>query len=107
MFSTVDPINTTKIVLGQSEIDILFRQHPSTKSAGGFQNFLISLQNRTNRNTGQILLALQDIVRIQKYAFDYGQGGWEWRLKAIFGRSLGPNLDGSMAFQIPFDVMAA
>jgi hypothetical protein len=30
--------------------------------------------------------------RIPKYAFDYKQDGWEDRLKAIFSRTLGPNL---------------
>jgi hypothetical protein len=33
--------------------------------------------------------------RIHRYAFSYRKGGWQARLLRIFGRTLGPNLDGS------------
>lgn len=34
----------------------------------------------------------KDLDDIQRYAFDYEQGGFEGRLLSIFGRVLGPKL---------------
>jgi len=34
-----------------------------------------------------------DLERIPRYAFDYGNGGFEGRLRRIFERHLGPNLN--------------
>ena len=36
----------------------------------------------------------QELEQIPRYAFDYGQGGWEDRLRAIFSRHLGGSLRG-------------
>jgi len=80
------------ITLNQDEISILDRQDPSTRTNGGFQSFLVSLQERLDRDTGEISLTDKDLRRIPQYAFDYAQGGWEDRLNAIFSRSLGPTL---------------
>lgn len=80
------------IYLNQEEMDILFSQPPSTEGEGGFQNLLVGLQRRTNRNTGELTLNREDRERIPRYAFDYGQGGWEDGLKRIFQRTLGPHL---------------
>lgn len=81
-----------KYILNNSEIEILFRQNPSTKDHGGWQSFLVKLQNQFNRDRKEIYLDSKDISRIQKYAFKYGNGGWESRLREIFGRVLGNNL---------------
>jgi len=81
-----------EIILNQTEMEVLFRQDPATKRDGGFQGFLVRLQNNTNRSTGRLILTSQDLERIPRYAFDYGNGGWEGRLKNIFQRHLGPNL---------------
>lgn len=80
------------IVLEPEEIAILDRQSPSTAKDGGFQHFLVELQKRLRRPSRELKLEDSDIERIAAYAFDYKQGGWEDRLKGIFGRSLGPNL---------------
>lgn len=95
--------------LSQPEIEILFRQSQRTKSHGGFQHLLVTLQNRTNHNTGRISLFDRDIERIRRYAFSYGNGGWEWRLKAIFARVLGSDLGGPppRSKQLTFDRLAA
>ncbi|PKK88221.1 MAG: aspartyl-tRNA synthetase [Candidatus Wallbacteria bacterium HGW-Wallbacteria-1] len=80
--------------LSQFEKAELFKQNPATMSDGGWQSLLIKLQTQTNRHTGRIYLTLKDLERIRRYAFDYGNGGWENRLTAIFARSLGQNLSG-------------
>lgn len=95
--------------LSQQELAILFRQDPKTKANGGFQHLLVSMQHRVTRNSGRIALFDRDIERIRRYAFAYGNGGWEWRLKAIFARVLGPDLGGDRprARQLTFDRLAA
>ena len=78
--------------LNSDEIGELDRQHASTKGNGGWQSLLVTLQTKVDRTTGLLLLDDDDLERISKYAFDYGQGGWEIRLRKIFGRTLGPAL---------------
>lgn len=80
------------VVLTPEEMAELFRQPADTKGDGGYQNLLVGMQNRIKRSTGQISLTAEELERIPRYAFDYGNGGWEARLQAIFLRSLGPNL---------------
>lgn len=80
------------VTLSAAEIAILFRQDASTKEDGGFQSLLVSLQEKINRTTGVIDLSESDLERIPRYAFDYGNGGWENRLVGIFGRVLGNRL---------------
>ena len=77
--------------LSQTEVSLLFRQNPNTAHKGGFQALLVQLQRRTQARTGRIFLMPRDISRIRRYAFGYGNGGWENRLTRIFGRILGPN----------------
>lgn len=81
-----------QFILNSAEIDCLFRQNPSTKKDGGFQSLLVKLQKQTNRSTGVISLNARDLERISRYAFDYGNGGWENRLLGIFSRNLGKSL---------------
>lgn len=80
--------------LNQREVEILFRQGSHTAHRGGFQWLLVQLQRRTKVNSGRIFLVPRDLERIRRYAFDYGNGGWEKRLTQIFGRCLGPDLRG-------------
>lgn len=42
--------------------------------------------------TGQLNLSADDLEKLPRYAFDYGNGGWESRLVAVFGRHLGAKL---------------
>jgi hypothetical protein len=76
--------------LSPKELAVLDRQAPSTKENGGWQALLVTLQERVNRGSGSITLHGSDLERIQRYAFDYGNGGWENRLREIFQRTLGP-----------------
>jgi hypothetical protein len=80
------------VILNDQEVEILFRQDPATESDGGFQRLLVSFQTRMDRNTGALSLSSEDLERIPRYAFDYGQGGWEERLRNILERHLGPRL---------------
>jgi len=78
--------------LNPEELELLFRQDPATKDDGGWQRLLVTLQELTDETTGEIVIPPRIIERIQRYAFDYGQGGWEERLVGIFGRNLGDRL---------------
>jgi hypothetical protein len=81
-----------RLTLNSSEIEVLDRQDSSTEFDGGWQGLLVCLQRGVDRVTGEIVLEGHDLARIARYAFDYGRGGWESRLREIFGRTLGPNL---------------
>lgn len=80
------------VVLNSTEIHSLYLQDPNTRSDGGFQSLMVGLQDRCVRETGELTLIESDMTRIPKYAFDYRNGEWENRLKAIFSRHLGPTL---------------
>ena len=81
------------ILLTPDERDALFQQKPDTKQGGGFQAFLVKLQERMEPDSNELTLTVDDRERIARYAFDYRGGGWQARLKRIFGRTLGQNLE--------------
>jgi site-specific DNA-methyltransferase (adenine-specific) len=83
------------VTLNADEIQELLKQDPDTERDGGWQGLLVSLQKRTNKTTGHLTLTADDLEQIQRYAFHYKRGGWQARLLAIFGRTLGPKLDGN------------
>lgn len=80
-----------QIKLNASQKSELYKQDPHSRDDGGFQSLLVSLQDRVDA-AGQLDLTDSDLERIPRYAFDYGNGGWENRLVAIFGPHLGPKL---------------
>lgn len=82
------------VILNHEEIQELLKQDPITERDGGWQGLLVGLQKRTNKTTGHLTLTAADLDQIQRYAFHYNRGGWQDRLLAIFGRTLGPQLDG-------------
>jgi len=79
------------VQLTSDEIEILNRQDPETKRDGGWQSLLVRLRHNVDEN-GNITLTDQDLERIARCAFDYGNGGWEARLTGVFGRTLGSTL---------------
>ena len=83
-----------EVVLNESEMGYLFAQNPATAGDGGWQGLMVSLQKKTDRTTGRLELTARDIQRIKTYA-SYDEGTYETRLQRAFGRTLGPNLDGS------------
>jgi hypothetical protein len=81
-----------KVNLSAREVAVLDCQLPSSRTKGGWQNLLVTLQERVNRSDRSLVLDISDIEGIRRYAFSYGNGGWEDRLRSIFSRSLGPEL---------------
>jgi hypothetical protein len=77
-----------QITLNEAEMEVLSRQDPRTRRNGGYQSLLVRLQKNTDRSTGALTLTATDLERIPRYAFDYGNGGWEGRLMGIFQRHL-------------------
>jgi len=75
--------------LNRDEIAELDRH---VKGVGGFESLIRRLQKQVNHATAEIKLTDKDLNDIQRYAFDYEQGGFEDRLVFIFGRVLGSNL---------------
>ncbi len=80
------------VVLNQCEIAELDIQDPATSGDGGYQSFLVSLQQKLDRQNNELILTAIDLRTIPRYAYEYGQGGWQNRLESIFGRTLGPGL---------------
>lgn len=78
------------VVLDAAERQELLRE---TAGRGGYQGLIEALQAKLNAVTGALVLTDDDLERIPRYAFDYGNGGFEGRLRKIFERHLGPNLD--------------
>jgi hypothetical protein len=78
------------IILNATEQGFLFRP---VSGDGGFQGLLRNLRRKINRVNGEITLTPADLEKIPRYAFEYGNGGWEGRLRGIFERHLGPDLN--------------
>jgi hypothetical protein len=85
-------VNVRTVFLDEFEIDALDREDPDTESDGGWQGLLIRLQLKVDRSSGCLHLDARDLEQIFRYAFEYGNGGWEDRLKSVFERTLGPGL---------------
>jgi hypothetical protein len=81
-----------EVTLNGAEIVVLMEQDSSEAQKGGWQALLDRLQKGLNQKTGKLIISGEDLPRIPQYAFDYGNGGWERKLKAIFERTLGPDL---------------
>jgi hypothetical protein len=77
-----------KVLLTNDEKDALQQEQAGM---GGFQSLLEKLQTQLNP-AGELVPDRDDLEKIPRYAFDYGNGGWEELLKQIFQRPLGTNL---------------
>jgi hypothetical protein len=71
--------------LTESQIRLLDQQ---VSGRGGYQSLLRRLRRSVHRSSGLLVLPQEDVERIRRYAFDYGNGGWEERLIALFGKSV-------------------
>ena len=87
-----DVVGVMIITVTEDERAALFVEPEATKHRGGFQAFLVGLQSRVEPETNRLELTITDRERIARYAHDYRSGGWQGRLRKIFGRTLGPNL---------------
>lgn len=74
-----------KITLDKQEMSQLMRP---IVGQGGWQSLLARLQALLDQNTGEITLSDEDRGCLCRYAFDYGNGGWESQLRQIFGKHL-------------------
>jgi len=85
--------NVYVLDLNPSEYATVQIQDPSSRGDGGFQSLMVTLQDITDASSQKMYLPPHLIERIRRYAFDYKNGGWEERIKAIFSRHLGSDLD--------------
>ncbi len=79
--------------LNETEYATVQIQDPDSRGDGGFQSLMVTLQDITDDSTRKMYLPGHLIERLRRYAFDYKNGGWEERIKTIFSRHLGPDLD--------------
>lgn len=79
-------VRTRRVELSSDEFRELFQQDPRARFHGGFQHFLVSLQNRIDRRTRGLELSPTDIDRILRYGSDYRKGGFQLRIRKIFDR---------------------
>ena len=80
------------VILQAGEIAELDKQDPSTEFDGGYQKLMVGMQRKIDRKTGELVLTDNDLEKIQRFAFDYGNVGWETTLMGAFGRTLGQKL---------------
>ena len=79
-------IRSRTVKLSKGEYDELFSYDPATKSRGGFQRLLISLQFRINKTTKELTLYENDIEMILKHGRNPKRGGFQRSIHRIFGR---------------------
>lgn len=76
------------VSLSPSERAHIFRTPREERSSGGFQSFMVKLQDRmNNRADGALELEDTDVETIRKY-LSYDNGGYQARLREAFGRHL-------------------
>lgn len=80
-----------KIKLTAAEVQTLM-QH--VEGQGGWQSLFRRLQDGYDPKTGEVKISDEDAERLRGYCNEYGDGGWQGRLRQIFRRTLGPNLNG-------------
>jgi hypothetical protein len=76
-----------RVKLNKIERAELRKQPTESAGQGGFQRLLVGLKLRTERS-GELELTPDDVKTIEKYGADPKKGGWQARLKRIFGRHL-------------------
>lgn len=70
------------VTLSEGALSTLLRP---ARGQGGYQAFFEKLQRQVDRMTRQLSLTPEDQERIQRYIRRYGGGGWQSRLRRIFG----------------------
>src|SRR5437870_619577 len=89
------------VILTREERAMLLSHDPNSRSRGGFQSLLVHLAETVDPSSGRLELSAEELERIQRYAFAYHRGGFQRRLVAVFGRTLGPNLGASRPYARP------
>ena len=80
-----------QIKLTAEEAQTLMRR---VEGNGGWQSLFRRLQDGYDPKTGDIIVSGDDADKLRDYCNDYGDGGWQGRLRKVFRRTLGPNLKG-------------
>ncbi len=78
-------VGVRKIIFSKEEYNEIMRQDPETRNRGGFQGFLIGLQCRTKKKDRSIELSPSDVDKILKRGSNPKKGGWQSRIRKIFG----------------------
>jgi hypothetical protein len=73
------------IKLSKEELAELMRQDPTQRDRGGFQRFLVGLQSRVNKQTRKLEVSEADMDRIMRHGMEPKKGGWQARIRKIFG----------------------
>lgn len=76
------------IVLNRDEYNELLKQGIETRKRGGYQRLLVGLQFRIDRQTRTLLLTDNDLDKIHRYGQGPEKGGWQSRIRKIFGRHI-------------------
>lgn len=79
-------IENMVIIFNKEEFDELMKQDLLSRDRGGFQRFLVNLKLRANRINRKLELTSSDIDKIIKYGSQPAKGGWQSRIRKIFGR---------------------
>jgi hypothetical protein len=79
-------IRSRHVKLSRQEMTELFRHDPASERRGGFQRFLIGLQSRANRVTGEMFLSEPEMAMILRHGRNPRRGGWQTSIRRIFGR---------------------
>ena len=79
---TIEPTRIVKLLPGQ--LKALFAPE-KTRGTGGWQSLFKRLQNKADRETGEVILDRDTVSAMRHYYFHYGVGGWQSHLKKVFG----------------------
>lgn len=79
-------VRSKSVKLSRAELSELLRHDPATETRGGFQRFLIGLQSRVNRVTGDLQLSEPEMDIIVRYGRQPRRGGWQASIRKIFQR---------------------
>jgi hypothetical protein len=79
---TIEPTRIVKLL--PTQLKALFAPE-RTHGTGGWQSLFKRLQNKADRETGEIILDRDVLSAMRHYYFNYGVGGWQSHLKKVFG----------------------
>jgi hypothetical protein len=88
-----------RINLFAPELAMLLHEHSVDYDDADFEKFFFELQTKVEISTGAMELLDEDLGLMQRFAFDYGNQKWKSELRAIFARTLGEELDGSLVVE--------
>ncbi len=77
----------TVLKLGKDEIEGLLDES-ATHGTGGWQSLWLALLKHFDKSKGTITLTPELRAKIYKYYREYGQGGWQNKVKRVFRREM-------------------